>query len=158
MGPRPTFSGIKESSSSESSSSDQFCRQIIGISLHNISLSISHVYLLKVQQTLLRFLLIFLQCVCMDMCSMCTQACYYVLSSARSSPPGVFCKKAILRNLAKFTGKRPCHRLFLIKLQASALQFIKKDSLAQLFSCEFCEISKNIFFTEQLRWLLLIGF
>ena len=26
-----------------------------------------------------------------------------------------------------------------------------------MFSCEFCEISKNIFFTEHLRWLLLIG-
>ena len=24
-----------------------------------------------------------------------------------------------------------------------------------MFSCEFCEISKNIFFTEYLRWLLL---
>ena len=24
-----------------------------------------------------------------------------------------------------------------------------------MFSCEFCEISKNIFFTEHLRWLLL---
>ena len=33
--------------------------------------------------------------------------------------------------------------------------FIKKESLAQVFSCEFCEVSKNTFFTEQLRWLLL---
>ena len=24
----------------------------------------------------------------------------------------------------------------------------KKEALAQVFSCEFCEISKNIFFTE----------
>ena len=24
-----------------------------------------------------------------------------------------------------------------------------------MFSCEFCEISKNIFFTEHLRWLPL---
>ena len=28
--------------------------------------------------------------------------------------------------------------------------FIKKETLAQMFSCEFCEISKNIFFTEHL--------
>ena len=28
--------------------------------------------------------------------------------------------------------------------------FIKKETLAQVFSCEFCEISKNIFFTEHL--------
>ena len=26
--------------------------------------------------------------------------------------------------------------------------FIKKEALAQVFSCEFCEISKNTFFTE----------
>ena len=28
--------------------------------------------------------------------------------------------------------------------------FIKKETLAQVFSCEFCEISKNNFFTERL--------
>ena len=27
----------------------------------------------------------------------------------------------------------------------------KKQTLAQVFSCEFCEISKNTFFTEHLR-------
>ena len=31
----------------------------------------------------------------------------------------------------------------------------KQEILAQVFSCEFCEISKNTFFTEHLRWLLL---
>ena len=31
-----------------------------------------------------------------------------------------------------------------------AHNFIKKETLAQLFSCEFCEISKNTFFIEQL--------
>ena len=28
--------------------------------------------------------------------------------------------------------------------------FNKKETLAQVFSCEFCEISKNTFFTEHL--------
>ena len=32
---------------------------------------------------------------------------------------------------------------FLIKLQAWACNFIKKETLAQVFSYEFCEISKN---------------
>ena len=32
-----------------------------------------------------------------------------------------------------------------------ACNFIKKESLAQVFYCEFCEISKNTFFTEHLR-------
>ena len=49
-------------------------------------------------------------------------------------------KKGVLRNFAKFTGKHLC-QTFLINLQASAM-----------FSCEFCEISKKIFLTEQL-WL-----
>ena len=31
-----------------------------------------------------------------------------------------------------------------------ACNFIKKETLAQVFSCEFCEISKNTFFTEYL--------
>ena len=31
----------------------------------------------------------------------------------------------------------------------------KQRTLAQMFSCEFCEISKNAFFTEHLWWLLL---
>ena len=29
--------------------------------------------------------------------------------------------------------------------------FIKKEALAQVFSCEFSEISKNTFFKEHLR-------
>ena len=29
--------------------------------------------------------------------------------------------------------------------------FIRKESLAQVFSCEFCEISKKTFFIEHLR-------
>ena len=33
---------------------------------------------------------------------------------------------------------------FLIKF------FIEKETLAQVFSCEFCEISKNAFFIEHL--------
>ena len=36
-------------------------------------------------------------------------------------------------------------------LQTEACNFIKKETLAQVFSCEFCEISKNTFFIEHLR-------
>ena len=36
-------------------------------------------------------------------------------------------------------------------MQAPAWNFIKKETLAQVFSCEFCEISKNTFFAEHLR-------
>ena len=44
---------------------------------------------------------------------------------------------------------------FLIKLQAEACNFIKKETLAQVFSCEFSEIFQNTFFTEHFRRLLL---
>ena len=43
----------------------------------------------------------------------------------------------VLRNFAKFTGKHLSQSLF-----------FKKETLAQVFSCEFCETSKNTFFTE----------
>ena len=33
---------------------------------------------------------------------------------------------------------------------ARVYNFNKKETLAQVFSCEFCEISKNTFFTEHL--------
>ena len=36
---------------------------------------------------------------------------------------------------------------FLLKMARPAT-LLKKETLAQMFSCEFCEISKNAFFTE----------
>ena len=66
----------------------------------------------------------------------------------------MFCKKGRLRNFAKFTGKHLRQSLFFNKvadLRPEACNFIKKETLAQVFSCEFCEISKNIFSTEHLR-------
>ena len=38
-----------------------------------------------------------------------------------------------------------------MKLQARPATLLKKETLAQVFSCEFCEIFKNTFFTEHLR-------
>ena len=51
----------------------------------------------------------------------------------RSSRPWVFCKKGGFINFAKFTGKQLCGSLFLLK----------KETLAQIFSCEFWKISKG---------------
>ena len=56
------------------------------------------------------------------------------------------CSVNVLRNFSKFTGKHLYQRLFLNKVADLACNFIKKESLAQVFSGEFCEISKNIFF------------
>ena len=44
---------------------------------------------------------------------------------------------------------------FLIKLQASVLQLIKKETLAQMFSCEFFEIFKNTLLQNASGGLLL---
>ena len=68
------------------------------------------------------------------------------LLKLRSSRPEVFCKKGVLRNFTKFTGKHLCQSLFFNKVAGQACNFIKKETLAQVFSCEFCEISKNTFF------------
>ena len=56
----------------------------------------------------------------------------------------VFYKKGVLRNFEKFTGKHRVRVSFLIKLQA-VCNFIKRETLAQVFSCDFREISKNTF-------------
>ena len=53
----------------------------------------------------------------------------------RSSRPEVFCKKGVFSNFAKITEKDLCQSLF----------FNKVASLRVVFSCEFCEISKNTF-------------
>ena len=55
----------------------------------------------------------------------------------------VFCKKGVLKNFAKFTGKQLCQSLFSNK---DLLHFIRKDTLAQVFSCEFCKNFKNTIF------------
>ena len=41
-------------------------------------------------------------------------------------------------------------RLFFDKVAGQAYNFIKKETLTQVFSCEFCDISKNAFSTEHL--------
>ena len=53
----------------------------------------------------------------------------------RSSRPEVFCKKGVLENFTKFTGKHLYQSLF-----------FNKETLAQVFPSEFCEIFKNTYF------------
>ena len=42
-------------------------------------------------------------------------------------------KNGVNKNLAKFTGKHLCQRLFLIKSQVSARHFIKEETGAGVF-------------------------
>ena len=53
-------------------------------------------------------------------------------------------KKGVLKNFAKLTGKHLCPSFF-----------IKKETLVQVFSYEFCEILRTLIFIEHLCWLLL---
>ena len=62
-----------------------------------------------------------------------------------SSYPEVFCKKVFLE-ISQNSQENTCVAVsFLIKLQALACNFIKKETLAQVFSCEFFKISKYTF-------------
>ena len=74
----------------------------------------------------------------------------------------VFYKKNLWK-ISQNSQENTCGRVsFLLKLQAwpslfftkvagRVCNFSKKETLALLFSCEFCEISKNSSFTEHLR-------
>ena len=59
---------------------------------------------------------------------------------------GVLCKKGVLRNFTKFTGKHLCQSLFFNKVRPATL--LKKETLAQVLSCQSCKISKSTFLTE----------
>ena len=50
-------------------------------------------------------------------------------------------------NFAKFTGKHLCQGLFLNKVASLRLAALlkKRETLAQMFFCEFCKIFKNTF-------------
>ena len=61
-------------------------------------------------------------------------------------PPEVFYKKSDLKNVTNSQENTHARVSFLIKLQALACNFNKKETLAQVFSCEFCEISKEYLF------------
>ena len=75
------------------------------------------------------------------------QAVHWVLffhhkaSKRQKQPPKCSVKKGVLRNFGKFTGKHLCQSLFFNKVAG----FIKKETLTQVFSCEFCKTSKNTF-------------
>ena len=66
----------------------------------------------------------------------------------RSSHRRCSLRKGVLRNFVKFTGKHLCRSVLFNR--SEACNFVKKETLGQVFSYEFCEISKNTFFTEHL--------
>ena len=88
--------------------------------------------------------------------------CHYFLfkyqDQMMKQPQEVSCKKRCSWNVTKFTWKKMGQRLFFNKvagLRPSACNFIKKESLTQMSSCEYCETSKNTFLQNTSRQLLL---
>ena len=72
----------------------------------------------------------------------------------RSSPRRCSVKKGVLKNFAKIHRKAPVPESLFYKvagLKPKACSFIKKETLAQVFSCEFCETSQNTFSTEHFQ-------
>ena len=59
----------------------------------------------------------------------------------KNSRPEVFLKKGVLRNFVKFTEKHLCQSLFYNKVKGLRPVTLLKKTLAQVFFCEFCEIS-----------------
>ena len=70
---------------------------------------------------------------------------------AKVSPPEAVAQrcsvKMVLLKFSQNSQENTCAEVsFLIKLQAEACNFIKKETLAEVFSCEFCAIYENTFF------------
>ena len=79
-----------------------------------------------------------------------------VIRIFRNNRREVFCKKGVLKNFTKFTGKHLCQSLFYDKVAV-----LRPQALAQVFLYEFFKISISTFFTEHLwttasEYLLLI--
>ena len=81
-------------------------------------------------------------------------------SLVRSSHPELFCRKGVLRNFAKFTGKHLCQSLFFNKvagLRPKACMFIKKRLWHGYFHASFVEFLRIPSLIEQRWWLLLFS-
>ena len=77
------------------------------------------------------------------------------LKKSKSSRSQMFFEKSSIKNFAIFTRKHLRWSLFLIKLQAFRPATFLKRSSNTCISCGYCELFKNSFFKQNLRWLLL---
>ena len=75
----------------------------------------------------------------------------------RAICPGLFCKKGVFRNFAKFRGKHLCQSLFFNKVAGlrPAATLLKKKLWYRCFPVNFTKFLRTPFLTEDLRWLLL---
>ena len=81
---------------------------------------------------------------------------HFIICSYRSSRPEVFCKKGVLKILAKFTGKHLCQSLFFNKVAGlRPATLFKKRLWYMCFPMNFSTFLRTPFFIEHLWWLLL---
>ena len=72
--------------------------------------------------------------------------------SSRSSRPEVFCKKGVLKNFAKFTGKQLCQTLLFNKVTGlRPATLLKKRLWRRCFPVNFANFFRTPFLTEHLR-------
>ena len=79
---------------------------------------------------------------------------FRIICRKRSSHRRWSVRKGVLRNFAKFTGKYLCRSL-LFNNRPQCTILLRKETLAQVFSCEFCEISKHTFLQNTSKQRLL---
>ena len=72
------------------------------------------------------------------------------INSGRSSRPEMFCKKGVLRNFAKFTGKQLCQSLLFNKAADRACNFIKKRLWHRCFPVNFAKFLRIPFLIEHI--------
>ena len=72
----------------------------------------------------------------------------------RSTCSQVFFKISVLKNFATFKGQHL--RWESIFKNVAGVQLYEKKTSAHVFSYEYCQIFKNTYFTEHLRWLVLV--
>ena len=83
---------------------------------------------------------------------------YQTYCTRRNSHQRFSIKKGVPKNYTKFTSKHLCHCLFFNNAAVlRSATFWKKKTLTQVFSCEFCKILKNTFFTEHFCFCTRFG-
>ena len=79
------------------------------------------------------------------------------LLTVRSSRQEVFCKKGVLTNFTKLTGKQLCQSLFFHEVEGlRSATLLKKRLWHSCFPVNFVKVLRTPFFIEHLSWLLLI--
>ena len=81
---------------------------------------------------------------------------HIIIWQAINSRPEVFCKKGVLRNFAKFTGKHLCQSFFFNKVAGlRPATLLKKRLWHRCFPKNFAKFLRAPSPTEHFQWLLL---